>query len=92
MLTCTMEVAGRISAKTSACARPTFLPPTDVSHEHAGPYDILQPRARLLQRELDAAQRLTRLLPDVISPDSAAALRCCRRAGDRHPLAGAHRP
>jgi len=71
---------------------PDLLPPADVGHEHAGPHDVLQPRARLLERQLDSAQRLARLLPDVISADRPAALRCCRRAGDRHPLADAHRP
>lgn len=82
-----------VASHTPATTRRTRPPPrADVSHEHAGPYDILQPRARLLERELDAAQRLARLLSDVVSPDRAAALRCCCRAGDRHPLAGAHRP
>jgi len=75
-----------------AVRTPDLLPPADVGHEHAGPHDVLQPRARLLERELDAAQRLARLLPDVVSPDRAAALRCCCRAGDRHPLADTHRP
>ncbi len=48
----------------------------------------MQPRlpgARLLEREPDAAQRLTRLLPDVVTPDRAAVIGCCCRAGDRHP-------
>jgi len=71
---------------------PDLLPPADVGHEHAGPYDVLQPRACLLERELDAPQCLARLVPDVVSSDRPAALRCCCRARDRHPLADAHRP
>jgi len=81
-----------MSAKTSPCARPTS------SHR---PMSVTNMRVRttsssraptMLKRELGAAQRLARLLPDVVAPDRAAALRCCCRAGDRHPLADAHRP
>ncbi len=92
LLTSTMEVAGRIAAKTSPCARPTSSHQADVSHEHPGPYDVLQPRTSLLERKLDAAQRLTCLILDVVTSDRVAALGCCCRAGDRHPLADAHRP
>lgn len=42
---------------------PDLRPPADVGHKHSGAYDVLQPRTRLLKRELDAAQRLARL-PD----------------------------
>jgi len=74
-----MEVAGRIAADTSPWVRPTSSPRL---MQLPGPYDVLQPGARLLERELDAAQRLARLLPDVVSADRAAVLRCCCRAGD----------
>jgi hypothetical protein len=47
-LTCTIDVAGRISAKNSPCARPTSSQRATVGDVHARAHDVLQPRAGLL--------------------------------------------
>ncbi len=46
-----------------------LLPPVDVGDVHAGPHDVRQLGAGLLQRGLDSAQRLAGLLADVAPAD-----------------------
>ncbi len=63
-----------------------LLPPADVGDVHAGPYDVLQLGASLLQRVLYAAQRLAGLLADVAFAERPAV--GCRGGGAGHETKG----
>ncbi len=80
------------AAKDLAVRLSDLLPPGDVGDVHAGSHNVLQVGVRLLQRVLNAAQRLAGLLPDVASPDRVAV--GCRGggAGDRDEGADADCP
>lgn len=63
----------------------------DVDDEHPRAHDLVQPRARDLERRPDAAQRDPGLLPRVARRDDRAVLVHRDGAGDLDPVAAPHR-
>ena len=81
--TSTSVLAGRMSPKTSPCARPTSLPLRDVGHVDARAHHVAQRGAGARERRDDVGERLPRLRVGVAAPTRRPPGVRGRRA--RHP-------